>query len=209
MNRDISNIAQAIQNKAKNADRVIVAVAGPPGAGKSTFAEALTGKLRAQGERAVTVPMDGFHYDNAILDAEGIRPRKGAPFTFDAAGFLSLLKRLRAGEDRVAIPAFDRRRDISINCAWLAGIDDRILVVEGNYLLLDEEPWSQMLPLFDLTVFLNPGMETLKRRLIDRWLGHDHTREQAERRAMENDIPNAQYVLDNSADADIVLTREG
>jgi pantothenate kinase len=206
LNRDIGNVAQAILDKAKTGDRVIVAIAGPPGAGKSTFAEALTTHLKGRGARAVTVPMDGFHYDNAILDAEGTRARKGAPFTFDAAGFLSLLQRLRAGEDRVAIPAFDRERDIAINCAWLVGADDRILVVEGNYLLLNEEPWSRMRPLFDLTVFLNPGIDTLRKRLVDRWLKHDHTPEQAERRAAENDIPNAEYVVANSTGADLVLT---
>ena len=206
MNRDIGNVAQAILKKAKTGDRVIVAIAGPPGAGQSTVAEALETEIGRQGGRAVIVPMDGFHYDNAILDARGTRARKGAPFTFDAAGLLHLLQRLRASEDNVAIPAFDRERDISINCARLIGAGENILIVEGNYLLLDEEPWSWMRPLFDVTVFLDPGIETLRKRLIDRWLDHDHTPEQAEKRAAENDIPNAEYVVANSGEADIVLT---
>jgi pantothenate kinase len=205
LNRNIQNVAQAILDKAESGGRVIAAIAGPPGAGKTTFAHAVTAELTARGASAVIVPMDGFHYDNAILDAEGTRARKGAPFTFDAAGFLNLLQRLKSGEDRVAIPAFDREKDLSINCAWLARAEDRILVVEGNYLLLDEEPWSRMRDLFDITVFLDPGMETLRRRLVERWLDHGHTPEQAEARAMGNDIPNAHYVLERSATADILI----
>ena len=89
--------------------RYIVAIAGPPGAGKSTLATDLAERI---GEGARVVPMDGFHLDDAVLNARGLRHRKGAPETFDAAGFLHLLQRLRA-EEEVAIPIFDRTLELS------------------------------------------------------------------------------------------------
>ena len=205
MNSQIEAAADAVAAKSKDRDRTIIAVAGPPGAGKSTFAESLVQELKTRGIAAATIPMDGFHYDNAVLDARGWRDRKGAPHTFDAAGLLSLLRRLRDGEDDVAVPLFDRGRDIAIAGARLVVRDDRVLIAEGNYLLLDTPPWAAMRPLFDLTILLDPGMPTIRQRLIARWLDHGHTTSEAERRAAHNDIPNAEHVLEHSAKADLTF----
>src|SRR5262245_41708335 len=102
----IATIAAAIFKQAGRSKRVIVAVAGPPGAGQSTITEELLGVLPAGSAAAVS--MDGFHYDDAVLDAKGLRQRKGAPETFDFDGYQALLKRLRTGDHDVAIPVFDR-----------------------------------------------------------------------------------------------------
>jgi fructokinase len=181
-----------------------VAVAGPPGAGKSTLAAVLVDRLNRDGPVAALVPMDGFHLDNAILDARGLRARKGAPETFDALGVLRMVERL--GRDaEVVIPGFDRARDIAIAGAAVVGAECRIAVVEGNYLLLDEAPWRDLRPLWDLSVMLSPPVEVLRARLIDRWLTHGHDPAAAEARAMGNDIPNALRVIGGSLPADIVL----
>jgi fructokinase len=184
--------------------RLRVAVAGPPGAGKSTLAAALVERLNRDGPVAALVPMDGFHLDNAILDARGLRARKGAPETFDALGVLRMVQRL-ARDPKVVIPGFDRARDIAIAGAAIVGPERRIAVVEGNYLLLDEEPWRDLRPLWDLSVLLSPPVGVLRARLIDRWLTHGHDPAAAEARAMGNDIPNALRVIEGSGPADIVL----
>jgi pantothenate kinase len=108
---EIARIAAAIFKHAGKSRRVIVAVAGPPGAGKSTIVEDLLGVL-PEGSAAV-VPMDGFHYDDAVLTAKGLRERKGAPETFDFDGYEALLKRLLADDRDVAVPVFDRSIEIS------------------------------------------------------------------------------------------------
>ena len=121
---------------------------------------------------AALVPMDGYHLDNAILDARGRRFEKGSPDTFDVAGFAAMLRRLKT-EDEVIIPVFDRdARSVARIGPRRAGPEARIAVVEGNYLLLRDAPWNGLSPLWDLTVFLDVPEAELERRLVDRWLHH-------------------------------------
>ena len=187
--------------------RRIIAIAGPPGAGKSTIAEALADALNRQlsDHPAEVVPMDGFHYDNAVLDTLGLRARKGSPETFDADGFLTLLRRLRTEEGDIATPVFDRAIDLARGSARIVRAAQRLLVVEGNYLLLNRPVWRDLNPLFDLTVFLKPSFETIEARLIQRWLDYGFDAEAARQKAQGNDLPNAQTVLTESRPADIVL----
>ncbi len=182
--------------------RMLVAVAGPPGAGKSTLAEALASRI----EGAAVVPMDGFHLDNSILAARGLTARKGAPETFDVAGFAALLARLKT-EPEVVIPLFDRMRDAAVAGAAVIGPADRVLIIEGNYLLLDEAPWHALAPLWDLTVQIAVPLPVLEARLIARWRELGHSDEAAKARALGNDIPNAQRVLAGSAKADLVVAQ--
>jgi pantothenate kinase len=186
---------------APRAGRVLVGIAGAPGAGKSTLAEALVDRL---GPQAALVPMDGFHLDNAILDARGRRFAKGSPDTFDVAGFEAILQRLKAGGE-VIVPVFDRYIDVSRGSARVVPPAARIIVAEGNYLLLRDAPWDRLHALWDLTAFLDVPMAELERRLIDRWHHHGLSDEDARRRAFDNDIPNARRVIDGSVAADVVL----
>ena len=196
-----TGLAKLIRARADGPGRFLVALAGPPASGKSTLAAALAGTL-APGARVV--PMDGFHYDDAVLEARGLRARKGSPPSFDAMGFLHLLRRLRE-EDEVAIPIFDRSMELSRAGADVVGPQDRILIVEGNYLLLDEDPWHALAPLFDLTVFLDVPEAELVRRLTARWKRHGRDDRAARDWIESNDLPNALTVIARSSPAEITL----
>lgn len=199
-----AQLAATIRAKAQSQGRFLTALAGPPGAGKSTLAAELVAAL-GQGSKAV--PMDGFHFDDAVLIARGARARKGAPDTFDVAGFRHLLTRLRS-EDEVAIPLFDRDLEISRAGADIVGPDDRILIVEGNYLLLNEAPWPDLAPLFDLTIWIDVPEAELDRRLLARWAHYGKTPDQARAWIDSNDMPNIRRVVAGSRPADLVI-RQG
>jgi pantothenate kinase len=203
---EIARIAAAIFKHAGKSRRVIVAVAGPPGAGKSTIVENLLGVL-PEGTAAV-VPMDGFHYDDAVLVAKGLRQRKGAPETFDLDGYETLLKRLLADDRDVAVPVFDRSIEISRAAAAIVPKEVKFVLTEGNYLLLDEEPWSRLAPLFDFTVFLDVPRDELERRLIQRWLDHGRTPQDGRAWVDSNDLPNVDRVLARRRKADMVIAQQ-
>ena len=181
--------------------RFLTALAGPPGAGKSTLSAALVAAL---GPGARVVPMDGFHYDDAVLEARGLRSRKGAPETFDVAGFVHLIARLRQ-EDEVAIPVFDRSMELSRAAADVVGPQDRYLIVEGNYLLLDEGPWRALDGAFDLTVWIDVPLAELDRRLMDRWAHYGKSPEAARAWIDGNDMPNVRRAINGSRSADVVI----
>lgn len=184
---------------AQTQGRFIAALAAPPAAGKSTLAAALAARTGGK-----VVPMDGFHYDDAVLIARGARDRKGAPDTFDVQGFIHVLRRLRT-EDEVAIPLFDRSLEISRAGADIITAQDKILIVEGNYLLLNAEPWPTARAIYDLTIWLNVPEDTLIARLQDRWAGYGKTPEQANAWIMGNDLPNIRRVVAGSAAADVTI----
>lgn len=200
------DLVSAILARAADTKRLVVAIAGPPGAGKSTVSATLCAAINARDpDAAVVVPMDGFHLDNAILDARDMRKRKGSPPTFDCAGFEVMLRRLREGGEDIVIPLFDRKLDLARAGADIVKADQRILLVEGNYLLLDQAPWNRLEPLFDMTVFLQVDRLELENRLVQRWLGFGYNVGSAQARALSNDMPNADLVLEHSRPADFIL----
>jgi pantothenate kinase len=204
-------LAGQVRSRSQGRDRVVVAIAGAPGSGKSTLAEALVDVLEA-GEKgsAALFPMDGFHFDDLHLVPAGLRARKGAPETFDVGGYAATLRRLRARDEPfVAVPVFDRSIEIARAGARLVPRGVRFVVTEGNYLLLDHPPWSDLAGLFDLTVFLDVPEPELERRLLRRWLEHGHAEAEALEKALGNDIPNAQLVARGSRPADITVTQGG
>lgn len=200
---EIAHIAATIFKRAGGQRRFIVAIAGPPGAGKSTLSQQLH-DLLPEGSVAV-VPMDGFHFDDAVLERRGLRGRKGAPETFDYAGFEALLKRIRAGEPDIAIPVFDRTIELSRAAAAIIPAEVKFILVEGNYLTLDEAPWSGLAPLVDFNIFVDVPRFELERRLMQRW--HEHGKSDDEARAWiaSNDMPNIDRVLARRRQADLVI----
>ncbi|MDA3039262.1 MAG: nucleoside/nucleotide kinase family protein [Actinomycetota bacterium] len=195
----LDQLATEIRNAAATAvDRTIVAIAGPPGAGKSTLVDQLLGTLGESPPVAI-LPMDGFHLDNRILELRGQSARRGAPFTFDAAGFVATMGRVRRDDVEVFVPSFDRSADLARAGAIRIGTEHRIVLAEGNYLLLDEAPWSQIRHMADLSVFIDVEAAVLESRLVRRWLDYGLSAAAARRRAEDNDLVNARLVLDRSS----------
>jgi len=173
--------------------RHLIAVAGAPASGKSHFAERFVHELNTSGRSAQVVPMDGFHLDNAILDARGDRTRKGAPHTFDLRGFARLLGDMRDG-GAVVYPLFDRSRDIAVAGAAELRSETDLVVVEGNYLLYDAPGWRDLAPLWSLSIRLDVPIATLRARLMQRWRQHGLDGEAAYAKMHSNDLPNAQDI---------------
>jgi pantothenate kinase len=202
---DIAALVADLKQRAADRDRLVVGIAGPPGSGKSTLAANIVEALKAQGESAVVVPMDGFHFDDIVLNARGHKSRKGAPWTFDVAGLEVLLQRIRAREPDIAIPVFDRHMELSRNAADIVNATNRYIVVEGNYLLLNEAPWDRLKTLFDVTLFLDVPMATIEQRLFGRIKDHGHDEAYAKNWILTNDLPNARVVIEKSAAADVTV----
>lgn len=204
----IEALSDLIQERAGNGERLIIAIAGPPAAGKSTVSEKLNEALNAAREGlSAILPMDGFHYDDLWLVPAGLRARKGAPHTFDVGGFAHMLKRLRArDEDFVAVPVFDRSLEIARAGARMILKETPVVIAEGNYLLLNEAPWRSLRPLFDLSAMISAEESVLRERLLQRWRDHGLSEAEAVAKAEENDLPNARLVLRESGGEDFLIS---
>ena len=188
--------------------RVVIGLVGPPGTGKSTVASALVSALTAAGTSAALVPMDGFHLDQLELERLGRAGRKGAPDTFDVAGYVALLRRLREAVEPVTYgPRFDRDLEQSVGSALAVPSSTRVVVTEGNYLLLDAadlgpaaahdptmQAWGQVRGLLDRCWFVDTDPPVRMSRLIARHVAHGRTPEQAREWVQRTDEPNAALV---------------
>jgi pantothenate kinase len=172
--------------------RVILGLAGAPGSGKSTVGQLLTDQLGAD---AVLVGMDGFHLAQAELVRLGNAERKGAPDTFDAFGYVNLLRRLRSRQEPVVYaPRFDRDLEEPIASAVPVPRELPFVITEGNYLLLDAPDWSEVPDLLDECWFVDPGEELRLDRLVARHIRHGRSPEQARERSYGSDQRNAELI---------------
>ncbi|MEQ8391182.1 MAG: nucleoside triphosphate hydrolase [Thalassospira sp.] len=207
MTPDLNALAHRIHGTQSGNQRILVAIVGAPASGKSTLSDQLYHHLGGDKAGAAVVPMDGFHFDDAILKDRGLLPRKGAPETFDVGGLHRILRALREDNgDTVYVPVFDRDLEISRGSARAISTHHRIILIEGNYLLLTRSPWDQLHDLFDLSIYLDVPEETLRTRLIERWQGFGFDGITALNKAMHNDIPNARTVVDLTGPTDIRVT---
>lgn len=205
MSASIGEIAGDIVRRAEEAKRFLVAIAGPPGAGKSTMADDLAAALRKRGESAEVLPMDGFHMDNAILIERGLLARKGIPETFDVRGFIDIVRAVRPADQEVLVPVFDRSRELAIASARVVSPEHRFIIVEGNYLLFSLGKWAELEGMFDYSIMLAPPLEVLEARLWERWRGYQLSEEAAHAKVYENDLPNGRLILENRRPADVTL----
>ncbi|MGY3206015.1 nucleoside/nucleotide kinase family protein [Streptomyces sp. TE5632] len=188
--------------------RAVLGIAGSPGSGKSTLAGHLVRELNGTGEPWVAhVPMDGFHLADAELDRLGRRHRKGAPDTFDAAGYAELLRRLREEtyDDVVYAPGFERVLEQPVAGAVPVPPTARLVVTEGNYLLLDTGAWARVRPQLDEVWFCELEEEERLRRLVARHEEFGKRRDEAVAWALRSDQPNAELIAPTRHRADLVV----
>lgn len=203
---DIDPVVDAAQDLLARPGRHVLAIGGAPGSGKSRLVERLLARLDDPPGRVAILPMDGFHYDDAVLHAMGRRPWKGAPDTFDLGGLDATLRRLRdPAEGAVAVPVFDRDLEVSRGSARIIGPEVKLILAEGNYLLLDRPGWRDLRAHFDLTVMIEVPEDELRRRLTRRWQRHGLGETEIAFKLHENDLPNGLLVTQASCAADLVL----
>ncbi|QJT05856.1 nucleoside/nucleotide kinase family protein [Streptomyces asoensis] len=189
--------------------RALLGITGGPGAGKTTLAERLVRELNGTGDPWVAhVPMDGFHLADVELDRLGRRHRKGAPDTFDAAGYAALLRRLREetdGEDLVYAPGFERELEQPVAGAVPVPPTARLIVTEGNYLLLGTGAWTRVRAALDEVWFSEIDEDERIRRLVARHEEFGKPHDEAVAWVRGTDQRNAELVATTRARADLVV----
>ncbi|MFD1503942.1 nucleoside/nucleotide kinase family protein [Streptosporangium lutulentum] len=209
----LQDLAARARSLVRDGHRALLGIAGGPGAGKTTLAEDLVRLLRQtppdglpRQEWVAHVPMDGFHLADVELDRLGRRDRKGAPDTFDAAGYAALLRRLREDEDDVIYaPAFERDLEQPIAGSVPVSRNARLIVTEGNYLLLDHGDWARVRPWLDEVWYCELGPGERVRRLVSRHERFGKGHDEAVAWVMRIDQPNADLIAETRSRADLVI----
>jgi pantothenate kinase len=198
-------LADRILGMRDRGERVMVGITGQPGSGKSTLAAAILDTL-PEGLIAVSVPMDGFHLSNKVLEGLGLSSVKGSITTFDVGGYLSLLRRLRVRDEEVVYaPSFDHREGEPIAASVAVPRDSEIVLTEGNYLLSERAGWRECRTFLDEIWYLDTPEELRRSRLIERHIEAGKAPDHARRWALGPDEDNARFVATTKWRADLNL----
>ena len=205
---DPEQLAARVAALTQGRDRVLIGIAGSPGSGKSTLAVAVAEVLTERGLGTELVGMDGFHLAHSVLTDRELVDVKGSPETFDAAGYVALVGRLRAhGPDTVYAPEFRREIEDAIAGAIPVSAQTRVVITEGNYLLLPDAPWSELPSVLDEIWFLDTPPELRLSRLVARHIFFGRTEEAAvERATVGTDGVNATLVDATRHRADLIIS---
>lgn len=208
--------AHASRPRSARGPPTIIALAGPPGSGKSTVAARIAKRLTARSIPSAVVPMDGFHLSRAQLDAlpnrEEAYARRGIHWTFDSAGVVAAVRQLvreRQADDidAILLPGFDHAEKDPVAGAVRVEAETEVLILEGNWLLFDEAPWDEIARLAHETWFIDVHPELAKGRIARRHIhsGIEHTWEDAVRRAESNDLPNGDEIRRRLIKPDVIV----
>jgi len=197
-------LARIQEHLEKASDRVLIGIIGKPGAGKSTLSKFLMGKLPK--DLVTVVPMDGYHLSNKVLKDLKRSDRKGAPDTFDVAGFVSLVKRIRSEQTQnIYYPIFDRAIEESIAAQGVVTSATKVVIIEGNYLLHDEGGWEILNDLLDESWMVDVDDDKRISRLISRHIAYGKDPEAAKAWAKGTDEVNAKLIERGRTRADFVV----
>jgi pantothenate kinase len=187
--------------------RVALGIAGGPGVGKSTLAVQLVETLNAETPGlAAYVPMDGFHMKHEKLVALGTAHEKGMPHTFEGAAFAEFLGRLKDATGPVSGPGYSRKIEDVVEGAFTVPAEARLLVTEGNYLLLANAPWWRVQPLLDLAVFIDVPRDLVRARLLRRHAEEGlFTAERNREHVDRVDLSNYDLVKRSKSRADVII----
>jgi pantothenate kinase len=188
--------------------RYFLGITGCPAAGKSMLAKNLTDEInfRTEDGLAAVVPLDGFHLPNSILKENGLLNIKGAPETFDADSFVELINRLHEFPDRsIMCPAYDRKIHDPVENSITIQPGNRLIIVEGNYLLLNVSPWNIIRTKMNEVWYIDTPLNTVKERLFYRHITGGSSKKEAERKVESVDLPNAELVKKTLLFADKIV----
>ncbi len=195
-----AHLSSWVLEQSAGADRYLFGIVGPPGSGKSTLAASLGGELGAP-----VVAMDGFHLSNAELTERGLLDVKGAPETFASNAFVDLVRALRWPAHGVSCPTFDRTIEEPVPDQVRVVPSDRVVIVEGNYLLLEGAPWNELARLFDAVAYLDVPSDVRVERLVARHVEFGRARSEALDFVLRSDEVNARRVERARARADLYV----
>jgi len=204
----LKDLVERIVSSTAHTDRFILGLTGPPASGKSTLAHQLVDSLNMDGnDRAIVLPMDGYHLSNERLQELGILSLKGIPQSFDALTFVKLLESVKSDPKKIHYaPEFRREIEASIEDAIEIKAHHEIIVVEGNYLLWEKEPWNNLPEYLDEVWYLSLNESTRLDRLLKRHVANGRTEVEAREKIASTDDPNARLIEATKERADLVVT---